>query len=224
MRALRRLLFFFLALALAALAIAGAALANHLDPKKRITPADQARARAMLLKKTDLPAPFRAVPRGGGEPHIDCPQVVSEADLTVTGDAEGTQFVLGPVSVNSASQVYESAADASASWRRGTSPAGTRCLTHLLRQEFQRQGVRLVSLRKTAFPQVSERTVAYRVTLSAETSQGAVPLYADVVVLSRSRALAQVFVASGLVPPDRGEEIRLARLVAGRMARAMRGG
>jgi type III secretory pathway lipoprotein EscJ len=49
-----------------------------------------------------------------------------------------------------------------------------------------------------------------------------VPIYADVVVLSRSRALAQVFVASGLVAPSRAEEIRLARLVAGRMARAMR--
>jgi hypothetical protein len=220
MRALRRLL--FLALALAALATAGAALANHLDPKKRITPADQARARAMLLKKTDLPPPFRALPRGGGEPHIDCSQVVSEKDLTLTGDAEGAQFVLGPASVSSAAQVYESAADASASWRRGTSAAGTRCLTDLLRREFERQGIRLVSLRKTAFPRVSERTVAYRVTLSAATSQGAVPIYADVVVLSRSRTLAQVFVASGLVAPSRAEEIRLARLVAVRMARAMR--
>jgi hypothetical protein len=222
MRALRRLL--FLALALVALATAGAALADHLDPKKRITPADQARARAMLLKKTDLPAGFRALPRGSGEPHIDCSQVVSENDLTLTGDAEGLQFVLGAVSVNSASQVYESASDASASWRRGTSPAGTRCLTDLLRREFSRQGIRVVSLRKVAFPPVSERTVAYRVTLSAQTSQGPVPIYADVVVLARSRALAQVFVASGLVAPSRAEEIRLARLVAGRMARAMRGG
>jgi hypothetical protein len=63
--------------------------------------------------------------------------------------------------------------------------------------------------------------VAYRVTLSVQTPQGAAPLYADVVVLSRSRALAQVFVASAFVAPRRAEELRLARLVAGRMARAM---
>jgi hypothetical protein len=218
MRPLRRLLFAF---AVLALVTAGSAVADHLDPKKRITPADQARARAMLLKRTDLPAGFRGTPTGVGEPHIDCAPSVGEADLTLTGEAEGLQFVLGPVSVNSASQIYESAADAAASWRRGTSAAGTKCLTDLLRREFTRQGIRFVSFRKVAFPRVSERTVAYRVTLSVQTPQGAAPLYADVVVLSRSRALAQVFVASAFVAPRRAEELRLARLVAGRMARAM---
>jgi len=216
-RPLRRLLFAF---AVLALVTAGSAVADHLDPKKRITPADQARARAMLLKRTDLPG-FRGTPAGVGEPHIDCAASVGEADLTLTGEAEGLQFVLGPVSVNSASQIYESAADATASWRRGTSAAGTKCLTDLLRREFTKQGIRLVSFRKVAFPRVSERTVAYRVTLSVQTPQGPAPLYADVVVLLRSRALAQVFVASAFVAPRRAEELRLARLVAGRMARAL---
>jgi hypothetical protein len=219
MRPLRRLL---LVVAVLALMTAGSAVADHLDPKKRITPADQARARAMLLKPADLPAGFRASPPGAGEPHVDCAPSVGEADLTLTGDAEGLQFVRGPVSVNSASQVYESAADAAASWRRGTSAAGTKCLTDLLRREFAKAGIRLVSFRKIAFPRVSERTVAYRISLSLTTPQGDVPVYADVVVLGRGRALAQVFVGAALAVPSRAEELRLVRLVAGRMSRAMR--
>jgi hypothetical protein len=220
MRPLRRLV--LLATALLALVAAGSAVADHLDPQKRITPADQARARAMLLKQADLPAGFQGSPTGIGEPHVNCSQAVSEADLTQTGDAEGLQFIRGTTSVNSGAQIYESAADATASWRRGTSAAGIQCLTSLLRREFARQGIRLVSFRKIAFPRVAQRTVAYRVTLALETPQGTVRLFADVVVMSHSRALTQVFVASALTAPSRAEELRLARLVAGRMARVMR--
>jgi hypothetical protein len=218
MRPLRRLLLAFAVLALVA---SGTAVADHLDPQKRFTAADQARARAMLLKRSDLPG-FRGTRVGGEDPHIDCPRAVSEADLTLTGEAEGLQFSQGTASVNSGSQIYESVADATASWRRGTSAAGTRCLTGLLSREFAKQGIRLVSFRKVAFPRVAQRTAAYRITLALRTAQGDVPLYGDVVVLAHSRALAQVFAASALVAPNRSEEIRLARLVAGRMERAMR--
>jgi hypothetical protein len=217
-RSLRRLALAFAVLGLVA---AGAAPADHLDPKKRLTPADQARARAMLLKKSDLPAGFRASAPGNEDPHIVCSQAVSEADLTLTGEAEGSGFTLATVSVSSGAQVYESVADANASWRRGTSAAGTQCLRTLLRRLFSGQGISFVSIRKIAFPNVAERTVAYRVTLSVETQQGPVPAYADAIVLKRSRAIAQVFVASALVRPSRPEEVRLARLVAGRMARQM---
>ncbi len=219
MKPLRRLV--LLATAVVALVAAGSAVADHLDPQKRITPADQARARSMLLKHADLPAGFQGSPTGSGEPHVNCSQAVSEADLTLTGDAEGLQFIRGTTSVNSAAQIYESAADATASWRRGTSPAGIKCLTDLVRREFAKQGIRLISFRKIAFPRVAQRTVAYRVTLALETPQGTVRLFADVVVLGHSRALTQVFVASALTAPNRAEELRLARLVAGRMARAM---
>jgi hypothetical protein len=218
---LRRLA--LLASAVLALAAAGSAAADHLDPKREIKPADQVRARSMLLKQSDLPAGFRGTPTGTGEPHIDCSEAVSEADLTLTGDVEGLQFVRGTTSVNSAAQIYESTADAAAAWRRGTSSAGTKCLTDLLRREFARQGIRVVSFRKIPFPRVLQRTVAYRVTLALETAQGAVPLFADVVVLSHSRAFAQVFVASALTAPSRAEELRLSRLVAARMKTAMRG-
>ncbi len=221
MRPLRRLL--ACALLLGSLALSATAAATHQDPQKRLTKADNARARAMLVKKADLPLGFRPQLSSGPDPHTDCPASVSESDLTLTGEVEGPQLALGLVFVSSDAQIYTSAADASASWRRVTSAAGTKCATEILRREFAKQGVRLVSLRKMAFPRVSERSVAYRVKLSATTEQGMLPVYVDLVALMRSRAQATVVVGSALTPPARAEELRLARIVAGRMATAMRG-
>ncbi|MEX0850377.1 MAG: hypothetical protein WD015_02625 [Gaiellaceae bacterium] len=208
---------------LACLVVAASASATHQDPQKALTKADNTRARAMLLKRTDLPPGFQARPDSGQDPHTDCPAAVSESDLTLTGEAEGTNFALGVVLVDSAAQVYQSTADADVSWRRGTSAAGVRCVTALLRREFSKQGIDLLSLRKIAFPRVSDRTVAYRVSLSAHSAQGPVPFYLDIVALMHSRAQATVIVGSALVVPTRVDELRYARLVAARMARAMRG-
>jgi hypothetical protein len=218
MSRVRRLLALALIVALAA---TGAALAARGDPQERITPRDQGRAKAMLVTAADVPG-FRPGPAGAGGDFY-C-KALDESDLTLTGQAEGRQFALGVVFVGSSSQLYESVADAHASWRRNTSAAGVRCGTTLLRREFARGGARLVSLRKLAFPRVSQRTAAYRARLSVTTSQGVVPLYIDLVGLMHTRAQATVVVGSALVAPARAEELRLARLVAKRMATAMRGG
>ena len=205
------------------LAAAGTVSANHQDPQKRLTRADNTRARAMLITRADLSAGFRAQADRSQDPHVDCPPAVSESDLTLTGEAEGGQFALGVVFVSSAAQVYRSAADAGASWRRATSAAGVRCATMLLRREFAKQRIQVLSLRRVAFPRLSQRTVAYRVRLEATTPQGAVVLFIDLVALKHGRAHATVIVGTALVPPRRADELQLARLVAGRMATAMRG-
>ncbi len=207
---------------LAFLALTASALATHQDPQKRLTKADNARARAMLVKRTDLPAGFQPQLSSTADPHTDCAAQVSASDLTLTGDAEGQQLALGAVFVASAAQVYESVADSSASWERAKSAAGRRCATELLRREFAKQGVDLVSVRTVSFPRVSDRSIAYRVTLSAPTAQGTVPAYVDLVAMTHSRAQATVIVGSAFVPPQRVEKLRLARIVAGRMATAMR--
>lgn len=209
----------------AGLALTGSAFADHQEPQKRFTPADQARARAMLLKRSDFTAGFRQdAPSNEPDPHIDCARSVSEADLIQTADVEGPGFTRGAVSVSSAAQLYESVADASASWRRSTSAAGIKCLTNLARREFTQGGIRFVSLRTIAFPRVAQRTIAFRIVLSAKVQQTTVKLYADFVVLMHSRAHAQVFAASPAVPFPRADLVALTRVVSGRMARAMRGG
>jgi hypothetical protein len=220
-RPLRRLLAF--AALLGILVAAESVSANHQDPQKRLTRADNARARAMLVTRADLPPGFLAQPGGSQDPHVDCPPTVSESDLRLTGEADGTQFALGPVLVSSAARVYRSTADAESSWRRATSAAGVRCATTLLRQEFAKQQIRLVSLRRVAFPRVSQRTAAYRARLSATTAQGTIELFVDLVALMHGRAHATVVVGTPLAPPQRADELRFARLVGGRMATAMRG-
>jgi hypothetical protein len=207
------------------LAITGAALADHQDPQKRLTPADQARVRAMLLKQSDFAPGFaRDLPSNEPDPHVDCPRSVSEADLTLTGDVEGALFARGVVNVQSNAQLYESVPDASASWRRSTSAAGVACARGLLRREFAKEQVQLLSLRKVAFPRIGQRTVAYRVVLSATQGQMTFKFYLDLVVLMHSRAHAQVIAGSAFEPFPKAEAVRLARIVGGRMARAMRGG
>ena len=219
MRSMRRLLVFALLLALLP---AGTAFANHLDPQKRIRPADQARARAMLLKKADLGPAYRADLASSPNTEVDCAGL-DESDLTVTGEAESPTFTLGLAFFASATQVYESRADADASWTRGTGPAGTRCIRETLRREFAKQGLRLQSLRKIAFPRVSQRTAAYRVALLASVQGQDVPIYVDLVILMHSRAQAALYFGSGLATTARAEELRLVRLVAGRMARVIGG-
>ncbi len=49
-------------------------------------------------------------------------------------------------------------------------------------------------------------------------------MYVDAIYLGQSRAMAGVFVASPLAVPHQKAEVRLARLVGGRMAKALRGG
>ena len=219
MRLVRRLLVFALLLALLPV---GTALANHLDPQKKILPADQARARAMLLKKADLGLAYRADRSSSPDTEVDCAGL-DESDLTVTGEAESPTFTLGLSFLSSVAQVYESLADANASWKRGTGTAGTRCIRETLRREFAKQGLRLQSFRKIVFPRVSQQTVAYRIALSASVQGQEVPLYVDLVVLMQSRAHVALYFGSGLAPAARAEELRLARLAAGRMAKAMRG-
>jgi len=215
MRPVRRLLCFVLLLALVG---TGAALAARGDPQKKITPADQARAKAMLLRKADFGLGFKATPASADEGDFYC-KALDESDLTLTGEAESPTFQGGVEFVSSFSQVYGSLADSNTSWRRGTSAAGDKCVRDEFRRQFQKDGIRLESFRRMAFPRFAERSIAYRLVAS---SQG-VRVYFDVVVLQQSRGQAALLLGSALAPMPKAEELRLTRIVAGRMVKAMRG-
>jgi hypothetical protein len=215
MSIVRRLLAFVVLLALLP---AGSALADHFDPQRKIRPADQARAKAMLLRKSDL-APGYAVGSKGGSAHLNCAPL-DESDLTLTGEAESPMWIGGLTFISSYANVYRSASENDASWRRSTSAAGRRCVA----SEFQRlagtSGVRLVSLRELPFTRVAPRTVVYRLLFELQGQGGALTI--DLVALARSRAQAFFLVASAAGAPSKAEELRLARIVAGRLASAMR--
>ncbi len=203
-------------LVVAALVVTGSALAGRGDPKERITSADQARARAMLLRPADM-AGFTASP-SGAEPATPYCKALDESDLTLTGDAESPDFAAGTVLVSSLSHVYATRAQSDASWRRGTSPAGETCARDVLRKELARGGAQLVSYARVSLPRLAERSVAYRAVLTGN----GVRAFVEVVYMKQGRAQAAVLLGSALIPFDRVAEVRLARLVAGRMAKAMR--
>ena len=204
-----------------ALAASGSALADHLDPQKRIRAADQARAKSMLLRQSDLPG-FSRQPSSGADPHLTC-SGLDESDLTVTGDAEAPTWGVSVVLISSSATVYASRANAATSWKRGTSAAGMWCLREEFGRQFTRQGARVVSFRRMSFPALAQRSVAYRLTLEGTTQGQTVNAFVDAVVLAQGRAIGGLVVGSAVVEPDRPAEVRLARTIAARMAKAMRG-
>jgi hypothetical protein len=88
-----------------------------------------------------------------------------------------------------------------------------------LRDELQGSTVRLVSFKKIAFPKLAQRSVAYR----AIADQQGVRVYLDLVALQEGRAQVAIVYGAGLSAPPKAEELRLARTVARRMAKAMSG-
>lgn len=196
---------------------AGTALAGRGDPQKRIVPADQARAKAMLLRASDLGLGFRASPTSSG-PDLYC-KALDESDLTLTGKAQSPTFVGGVQSFASVSQVYESRADSSASWRRATSSAGISCLRRQFLRLFAAQGGQLESFQRIPFARLAERSVAYRLTVVAQ----GISAYLDVVGLKQGRAQSSLLMVSALTPVSNEQAVRLARVVAGRLKSAMRG-
>lgn len=213
---MRRILAVLLALALVG---AGVALAERGDPQKRITPADQARAKAMLLRRSDFGIAFRAAPPLPQSGDVYC-EALDESDLTLTGEAESPTFQGGVETVSSLSRVYESLADSNASWRRAASTAGERCARAELGEALALQGGTLESFRRIPFPTLTERTTAYRLVVSAQ----GIRIFMDVVGLKQRRAQVALLLVSALTPMPREEEARLAGVVARRMKAAMRAG
>jgi hypothetical protein len=201
-----------------ALLLAAASTALASDPKKTINPADQARARAMLLKQADVGLGFSPAQSSGGSSGVepDCP-ALDESDLTITGEAD-SKFTSGIHTIGSAASVYASVRDANTSWRRGTGTAGLECLKKGFQQVSRATHLRFVSFRRVHFPRVAPSTVAFR----WQALVGGVRVYADFVFLMRGRAQVAEFFVAALDPFDRDEQLRLTRLVSNRMTKAMR--
>jgi hypothetical protein len=203
---------------LLSLAVAGTALGSRGDPKERFTHADQARAKAMVLRQSDFSVAYTARPGSSGSGDFYC-AALDESDLTLTGKATSPSFTTTGEFVSSSSDVYVSRADATASWKRGTSSAGQVCLRAGLRAEFQGTAVKLVSFKRIAFAPRGQRSVAYR---AVAIEQG-IRVYLDVVAMQVSRAEASVVYVAALAPPPAGELRRLTAVVERRMQKAMRG-
>jgi hypothetical protein len=200
----------------AAVLSAGTALAAAGDPIERHTRADMAKARAAMLRLSDLGSGWKAV---AVQDEPDCRSFrPDESDLVETGEATRL-FEAAGSRVGSSAVVYRTRAQALASWRRTVKAAELNCALEGLRSSLP-AGARATTVRlgRLAFPRLAPRTAAFRmVTRISGLPQGTVVLYTDAVILGRGRTIAALLTGNpGSAVPARAER-NLAAIVALRM-------
>jgi hypothetical protein len=202
-----------LAVLIVALAAAGVALAD--DPTVKINPADQAKATAQLLKKSDLGQGWTGGPRKPDKLQApSCPGFnPKESDLVVTGHADAT-FKHQGLELDDDVQVMEKAEFVRTDFARTMKPQLPACLAHLFQQSAG-QGVKLLSAKRLAFPRVGVVSALYRVTTAVTSGGQTVNVLLDFVFFGQSRTeysltvVAPEAAKAALVP----FETRLAKLL-----------
>lgn len=213
-----------LALALLlSLAAAGTALAaNPHDPQRRYNAADQALAKRVSIRASDLPgAGWKATKASNGSSTCKAFNP-DESRLVETGERKSPDFTRAGGFVASASSVYRSAADAQASWNLEVKPAMLSCLGEGFKQAAA-SGMRVTILSKgrLAFPRLAPRTAAFRVRVRYEIQSLRIPANLDVILLGPDRVDAALFLQSAgapLQPLPAGLEQMLAQRLAARLS------
>ena len=218
----------FFAFLIVCLAVPAIALAADTDPKRQITPADQAKARSVLLKRTDFAAGWTKAP-ASPDADLTCPGFNPDgSDLTLTGEAEAEfQHTQGFPRISSFSDVYVSKGDALKSWTRTIKPAIARCLGHFFQQGIVEEGgtATIVKQGRIAFPKLAPRTDAFRVVANVMIEQPGkvavrVPFTIHLVALGNGRGEAGLL-AMGFGTGAPTADLRaLAKAIAARLAAA----
>lgn len=147
-----------------ALVAAGTALAGRYDPRRKLTPADQARAAAMLLRTTDLGRGYSPLPG----PSTWTPQkcaALDESVLTLTGERFAPSWTARNALVVAVARVYASVADADRSWRLELGPVGVKC-------QSAPSGGAPVTISPMTIPALAPRTIALRMHFTAAIGGG----------------------------------------------------
>ncbi len=186
----------------------------------RFNPADQAAARAAVLRRVDLGSAGWV----GGATKPDLSSTMScsgyeprQSDLVLTGAAEA-DFRRTGLDVRSVAQVLKTRSMVARDWRRTVvDPRALACLRHTVATQL-RANQRLVSFRKIAFPRLARYAAAYRALIAVRAQGRSLLVAVDVVVVGRSRTELTLTVAV----PDASRasisraEVRLARLLLAR--------
>ena len=175
-----------LAAALIGLVSTSTALAAIVDaPTVRITPADQAKAVASLLRRSDFGAGWQ----GGRVPTAPltapkCPGFdPKESDLVVTGHADARYRTTG-IELDQDVQVMKDAAAVQTDFARSISPKLAKCLAYQLGKLKNVVGVRVERL---PFPPTGDVSAAYRAEIDLQTPKGRGTLLSDYVFFGNGR-------------------------------------
>lgn len=210
-----------------ALVAAQAALAARAEvPVVRFTAADQAAAKAVVLKLTDFDT--GAGWRGGLERNAKaftgdtCPGLYEpkQADLVITGVAK-SDFKAEGVQVSSGVQVYKTERMARLDWERSVrNPASLACLRKHAAASLS-PGMRLVSLKTVSFARVGERVTRHRLIVDYTVAGSTTPvrLLFDTVALGRGRTGISFSFAIAYAHRAAADaaEVRIARILDSRI-------
>ena len=188
-----------LAVIVAGLAIVGVASASTASkPKKVIIPAVQAKAKAINVKRSDLPAAsWTAKPAdstSGDTPKCSYYNP-NQSDLTENGDANSPQFTLPSASyISSSTSIFKSVAQGRTAYSRVIQPKLPKCLAELFKKGAGSNAqVTILSAAARAFPNVAERTNAYRIVADFKVGKQKIRTVADFVAFNRGKVDTVMF-------------------------------
>ncbi len=198
--------------------VAGATAADPGKQKIELNAADQAAARAVVLRRSDLGAGWT-----GGRIKPDLTSQVSCAsyhpkvsDLVVTGAAESQFRGTGLVLANEV-EIFRTAAMVDRDWRRSIVPAAVPCLRRTLTKGLGTQA-KVLSFGRIPFPKAGTHSAAFRGIVVVSALGQTVRVLLDIVLVGRGRteiSLDATAPASGARVVSAAER-RLARKLAAR--------
>lgn len=200
-------------------ALVAAQVAFAESPVTRFTIADQAAAKAVVLKAADLGPGWKG---GLSKPSVDGPPACAgwnpkQTDLVITGAAE-SQFTAQGLMVFSGVQLYKTTRMIALDWQRTVvDPRMPKCLA----EDFAADAggrVRVVSMKRLPFAKVAPYAARFRLLL--EYTEGeTVRVFIDFVLVGRGRTA----ISLGFMAPYAGRaeveavELRLAKLLLARI-------
>lgn len=204
----------------AALVAAGVAWASSPSKEKiAYTAAGQAKAKAEVLRQTDLGQGWQG---GSRKPDVSsalpCSYKPKQDDLVLIGAAE-TDWRKPGLEIDSEAQVLRTAGMVQRDWRRTILASQVvPCLRHGFQKSLGSTGT-LVSFGRTAFPHVATLTQGFRAVIKVKEGSSTVPIEINVLALGAGRneiTLTLTGLAAARQALHTGE-LRLARRLAGRM-------
>ena len=208
-------------LVLAGVLAGAAAAAVTNDPKKDIKPAVQARAKAISVKRSDLPGTsWTATPAGQQGKTPQCSYYnPNQSHLTENGDFDSPEFKAPNGSyVSSTVGIFVSPQQAKTGYLAVVKPALPRCLAELIAKSSKPGVITVTTAGPLGFKQYNDRSAAFRVAFKVKSGSAKVPAFIDVVAINRGAVDTAIFFGSVLNPPTAAFEQRIVDRVAARIA------
>jgi hypothetical protein len=211
---------------LSVVALATAAAASAVDPgreKIRFNAADQAAARAAVIRRTDLR------PRGGWKggavrpdlsPSPTCPNYHPKLSEFVLTGAAGTDWRRLGLEFHSEANVFQTAQMVRREWQlQVQAPAAVPCLRSVFARTLAAAGARLVSFERIPFPRIAPYAAAFRAVVDDKSQGQAARMMFETILVGRGRTEIVLTTSGpyGARTTISEEGLRLARILVGRI-------